>query len=235
MPDLPLLSAVKGLDLMTPRHLLADGQVALSNNMDVFQGQASVSPGYAPFTSQVLAGAEIMLIDEFPLESGVIHLMAFTNTKIYRFDGTNWVDVTNVLGDYTGGLDDIWSGDIIVNPAGDLMFVATNSEKDPVQRWDGNPANKFVNLTGSPADAGKHYSESVAAFQNHLMHLHRTENGINLPRMLRWSDNGVPESYTIGGSSEAGFLTLFQGADQGVALSPIGNFLAAYRERSIHL
>jgi hypothetical protein len=67
---------------------------------------------------------------------------------------------------------------------------------------------------------------------NHLFHLNRVEAGVNKPRILRWSNNGQPEVYTGGTAS---FLTLFQGADHGVALAPLGNFLAVYRERSIHL
>ncbi len=226
----------KGIFKNLPRHLIPDGGVFVADGMTEFKGELGTAPGYKKFITTTLAGAEVMNIDEFPMESGVSHLLAFSNTKAYRFDGTTWVDITRQVAavdvDYTGGLDDGFQADVVVNPGGDLFYVVTNSKKDPVHKWDGNTANRLTKLAGSPFDAGDHFSKSVAAFQNHLMHLNRTEAGTAKPRMLRWSDNGVPEVYAGG---EAGFLTLFQGASHGVSLHPLSTYLAAYRERAIHL
>src|SRR5215467_1577104 len=288
---LPVASLGKGLAKLVPRHLIPEGGFFLSDNMALFKGELSVVPGFVQFNGQRLQGVGIMLIDEFPMESGVTHLLVFTTSKIYRYDNVDtfievgrtqpspapvrqptvipqipgvergqqsktasWTQgVDRTLGpvmsgtrlvnpplgpggsvpfDYTGGLDDFWSGDVVVNPSGDLYFVATNYKRDPVQVWDGSVVTTFRNLTGSPADGGNHFSRAVAAFQNRLMHLNRTEAGVAKPRMVRWSDNGLPETYSGG---ESGFLTLFQGADHGVAFAPLGNYMVAYRERSIHL
>lgn len=199
--------------------------------MSLFQGKLAVVPGYTKFHPDDLGGDGIMLIDEFPLETGTTHLLVYTTAKIYRYIiGTDsFEDKTRTSGgDYIGGLDEFWSADIFPHPSGtDLLYVCTNHHADPVQKWDGNVVGAFQNLGGGP-----HFCAALAQFQNLCVMLNLVEGGIEKPRKIKWSDNGAVETW---GSGLAGNLTLFQGADHGVSLEPLSDFLAAYRERSIHL
>lgn len=228
MPLLPFTSFRRGLFKNVPRHEVPDGGAFILDDMTIFKGEAQITPGFKRFNVQVLVGSAILLIDELPLETGISHLLALTDDQIRRFNtGTSlFDDITRAAGIYTGGLDDAWVADIAPNPAGDLLYIFTNGV-DNVQKWDGDVLTLALDLGGGP-----HVSKAVVEYQNHLLHLNLTEAGTPKPRKLKWSDNGAVETYT-GGTS--GFLTLFQGADHGVAMFPIGSFLAVYRDRSIHL
>jgi len=197
--------------------------------MSLWKGDLGVVPGFEQLTpGNVLVGTEILAFDEYPLEAGPKYLVIGTHSKIYRWTGTGYMDLSGAT--YNADLDNVWQVGMVVNPAGDLLQLWSEL-KDPVQKWDGSAAT-FVNLLGSTSDAGLHYSRVCTDFQNHLMHLNRIEDGVKRPRKLVWSDNGVPELYTGG---ESGFLTLFQGADWGLTLEPMSVYMVAYRERSIHL
>lgn len=217
----------RGLLLNAPPDVVGGGFV-VSDNCILFENKVVHAPGFRKFTeSMVGAGETIMAVDEFPLETGINHLLVFTDKNIYKYNaGTGAWEVVSKLGGYTGGLDDHWGVTFSFNTSLSQLWIFATNGRDPVQKWDGLSA-RFSDLGGGP-----HISADVADYQSLLVHLNVTEGGTERPRKVKWSDAGLPETYT-GGLS--GFLTLFQGASHGVALEPLGNYLVAYRERAIHL
>jgi hypothetical protein len=204
----------------------------------MFQGALTMAPGYTKFNAgQVLNGA-VMDLEYFRDSQSVGHLAAFTTAQAYRYASPNFVDITNVGGNYTGGLDDIWDVDFCPNVAGpDTLWVVATNGKDPVQKWDGTNANKFVNLLGGKvADSNLTYSKSVSMFQGSLVHLNLRESGKQLTRSVKWSDTGQIEVYDNSATPGiSGDFVLFQGFDEGQRLEPLSNYLVAYRSESIHL
>jgi len=236
MGSFPLQSVQRGIVLSVPRHMIPDGGYYTSDGMSMYQGALTLAPGYTKFNAGQNLGAPVMDLEYFRDSQSVGHLVAMTTLQAYKYVTPNFVDITNVSGNYTGTLDDFWLTDICPNVAGPdtLWFVATNG-KDPVQKWDGTNATRFVNLLGGmPADSGFHYSKAISMFQGSLFHLNRKEAGKQITRKVVWSDTGRIETYGLG-NGIAGDFVLFQGFDEGLRLEPLSNYLVAYRRQSVHL
>src|SRR5262245_30330365 len=120
----------KGVFLNREAHMTPPGGASLTHNLTLFRGEPTSVPAYVRFNNQVLVGTRVLLIDEFPMEVGTIHLLAFTDDKIYVFNNvtSQFDDQTRVSGNYTGDEDDFWQSTIAPNPAGDLLYVTTNGK-----------------------------------------------------------------------------------------------------------
>lgn len=134
---------------------------------------------------------------------------------------------------YTSADNDFFTADFGPNPATPFICYIFTNNKDAVQFWSTDIA-RARSLGGAATDSGQHFSASIAEFYNSIFHLNRLESGVRNPRLIRWSDAGLPETYAGGVS---GNITLFQGPDQGagVRLEPLTGYLAAYRDKAIHL
>lgn len=112
--------------------------------------------------------------------------------EVHVTDGATHKEITSVSGDYTGDLDNIWTG---------LVFggipIMNNGVEAP-QSWDGDFATptKFVDLANWPANTT---CKSMRGFKNFLIALNITKSGVEFPRMVKWStsagNNAVPTSW----------------------------------------
>lgn len=211
---------LKGITRLIPREKLGTQYAYKMVNCRPFKGKVQTSPGRSRFSATTLSGRPLKVF-MWAKDDSTLLLNICTSTKIYRYNSSlgTFVDITrSVGGDYTGGNTNFWDA-VSFNNIG----VFTNLT-DNIQKWDGAAAN-VVDLAGSPPKAG-----CLAAFQTYLL-LGNLASNI---RGVQWSDTGNPESWTPGGASDAGSLTLFQDPGKIYRLLPLGEVCVAYREYSLH-
>lgn len=170
-----------------------------------------------------LATATVLGISEHRKENGTKQLYWGSAASLYKW---NSADGTTEEGNgYTGSADQTdtarvshWS----MAPWGDWM-IASNG-KDAAQ-IDKNDTNGFVALGGTTFS----WAQLVKKFGPYLLALN-TSNGTKL---IEWSDEDNPESFTIGAGSAAGQIALHDLESDIVAAEWLGPLLAVYGTDSV--
>jgi len=85
----------------------------------------------------------------------------------------------------------------------------------------------------SPAVLNDFKARSVCSAASRIMFFNTTESGTTYPYRVRWTTTGASPTLDTA-SLGAGFLDLIDTASEGVAIRPIGNFIACYMRRGIY-
>lgn len=148
--------------------------------------------------------------------------------SIYRTDGTTHIDVTNILGAYSGGSHPRWNGGVL----GGIPILNNNALVDFPQEWDSGTV-KFINLTNWPATW---QCKVIRTFGQFLVALFINESSVLRPTLVRWSDaaavGSVPANWTPASSNDAGSFDLAETSDHLVDCLPLGNINVIYKEDS---
>ena len=177
---------------------------------------------------------ELMAIDNYYKFNGDQFLMLVTTRRVYYLN-----PITNTFIDITG--DNLLTGSIdnpvFTENAQDLIVI-TNGV-NPIKYWDG-VATSIADLAGLTDCLGGVTSvraKSMLFASNFLMLLNTTENGVSCPQRLRTSQINNIEKWKMNdnGSGEAFWGDLTDGVDWGQRLMPLGNYVVAYKERSIQV
>jgi hypothetical protein len=219
----PYVAPIKGLNYNIGGVLAADTDMTECRNVSIDRLlNVSKIAGYTTLGSNLPLTGSVMGFEEFFLTSGVEFLMAFTTTHFYYYDTTTskWTDITDVLVS-TGGLNNLFFSEIMNN-----ILIMTNG-KDAPKKWTGT--GNIAALGGTPPIA-----KYVKKFKNYLVFGNTIETGTNYPQRVRWSDTGLPESWTPGAGSNAGYQDLTEGVDFITGLEILGDWLIVFKERSIY-
>jgi len=103
--------------------------------------------------------------------------------KIYATTGSTHTDITRSLGNYTGTIDNKWTGAVLSG-----TLILNNGVDDP-QFWAGNIGTPCAKLTNWPASTK---AKVVRVFDNFIIALNITEGSTNYPSMVRWSTPADP-------------------------------------------
>lgn len=213
---------IEGLKLNHAREHLTPQQAWVMNNVRSFKGKLEASPGVTRFVPNTVSGVPLN-IQAWVDDAGNTLFVILTDTKIYSVNPSTLAltDITNVGGDYTGGPGGFWDAIIFQN-----LLISTN-KADQIQKWDGVAAN-VVDLGGSPPKAG-----TIAALLTYLLIADTTD--ADGPRVVRWPDSGNAEGWALGGSSDEGYLIVYQGPGAILKLLQMGEVVIGYRQSSVHL
>ena len=111
----------------------------------------------------------------------------------------------------------------VVNyPGVDEMYFCNGA--DTPKKYDGSTVVDILNLPGTTFVA-----RLVAIFNNHVLLMHTTEDGVAFPQRVRRSDTGDPTEWVTG---NAGFNDLLDKSDFIIATEELGAYQIIYKERS---
>lgn len=230
---LPVMAPARGINKNLPKNLIKDDAWSDGNNVHFGVGYVEKVGGWRKFVADQLDG-EIMAIDNFFKFNGDSYLMFVTTKRVYYYDPVS-NSVVDITGDtlLTGGSEDI----VITENAQDY-FLITNGV-DPIKYWDGIMPS-IANLPGiNDCDGGVTSVRAKAMLyaQNFLILLNTTENGHPCPQRMRTSQiNDITKwKKNDDGSGESFWGDLTDGVDWGQRMLPLGNYIVAYKERSILL
>ncbi|MDR3564422.1 MAG: hypothetical protein P4N41_13770 [Negativicutes bacterium] len=180
-----------------------------------------------------------MAIDNYYKFNGDSYLLFITTTKIYNYNVTD-----NTAVDITGGtLSGVVDQPVFTENAQNY-FVFTNGV-DPVKYWTGT--GNIADLPGLadcvPWNDGTPVTSVVAKcllyFDQFLILGGTTENSVAYPQRLRWSAVGDITKWKNTNQAtqdlQAGWADMTDGVDWIQALATIGNYIVAYKERSVQV
>jgi len=180
-----------------------------------------------------------MAIDNYFKFNGDSWLIFITTTKVYYYNSTN-----NVAIDITGGTLNGKTQNPVFSENAQNLFVFTNGV-DPVKCWNGS--GNISNLGGLtdcvPWNDGTAVTSVVAKcllyFNEFLILGGTVENGIAYPQRLRWSTIGDITKWKNTNQAtqdlQAGWADMTDGVDWIQSLQTIGNYVVAYKERSVQV
>jgi hypothetical protein len=148
--------------------------------------------------------------------------------KVYATDGTTHSNITRTAGgDYTGDLDDVWSGCYL---GGIEIF---NNNSDTPQAWI-NPslATPLVDLANWPAST---QAFILRSFKQYLVAMDITKSSVRYPYLVKWShpaDPGsVPSSWDeTDATKDAGEWPLAESGGYIFDARTLGDQLLIYKE-----
>ena len=111
---------------------------------------------------------------------------------------------------------------VINYPGVDEMYFCNGA--DTPKKFDGSTCIDILNLPGTTFVA-----RLVAIFNNHILLMHTTEDGVTFPQRVRRSDTGDPTEWVTG---NAGFNDLLDKSDHIIATEELGAYQIVYKERS---
>ncbi len=153
---------------------------------------------------------------------GTDAIQAFYNDTLY--------DITNVLGPYTGTVEDRWSGGALGG-----LFILNNGVDKP-QVWpEVNVATEIIDLANWPANTT---AQCIRSFKNFLIALDVTKTSVRYRTMVKWShpaDPGfVPASWDeTDTTKDSGEYSLTETASACVDAVPLKDNLIIYKEDSV--
>lgn len=132
--------------------------------------------------------------------SNGITLFAATKTKLYKYNGGAWDDVTRTSGgDYTTGDGVYWR---FISYGSRIM--ACNGV-DPLQSFVIGSSSNFADISGAPD------SYSLTAINNFIVTGNTTESGTEYIDRVKWSGIDDPTSWTVSVSTQSDFQDLPDG------------------------
>lgn len=169
----------------------------------------------------------------FPLRTSSASLWAYAGlAKLYAVssNGTHYNLTRASGGDYTATADTKWTGGALTS------YLIVNNENDVPQAWDGNTANKFVDLT---AWTSTHRCKAMRPLRNYLVAVNITKSGSSYPMMVKWShaaDPGtLPNSWNeADATKDAGEQDIGDANGYLVDLVPLGDLGIIYSTGAYH-
>lgn len=238
-----VMAPAAGIDQNLPINLIKDQAWSDGNNVHFGVGYVEKVEGWEKFVTQQLDGV-VMAIDNYYKYNGDAYLMVITTKRVYSYDNANkvFIDITGTT---------LLTGDIktpVFTDTGQNYFVFTNG-KDPVKYWTGS--GNIANLPGLtdcvPWNDGVTVSVITAKCllytKNFLLLLGTTETDgvsqIDYPQRFRWSSLGDITVWKNTNQAlqdlQAGWADLTDGVDWGQCLATLGDYVVAYKERSIQV
>lgn len=154
--------------------------------------------------------------------------------KVYVFDGTSHVNITRQTAavdvDYTGTVDNRWSGGILGG-----VPVINNGVDDPQMWLPATTGTKLAALSNWPSDTK---AKVMRVFSSYLIALDVTKSGTRYPQMLKWSHPADPFAVPVtwdetDPTRDAGEYTFSEGAGFVIDCLPLRNNNIIYREDSV--
>jgi len=189
--------------------------------MRTLKGNVSNFPGWKTILAvgQSLIGGYGTLLTQFEKFDGSIFLVAAGTTKIYRYDPVN-----KTLMDMSGAnvfnatRDDPWFDFFYKN----IHYVTNKNDG----LFSSDLAANYATVANAPkAKCGGVLHDHILAFNYN--------DGVDHPQGLKWSDEGIPTSWTALPSNSAGAFDLDDTADIGISMEPLGSDMILYKDRTI--
>lgn len=139
-------------------------------------------------------------------------------------------DITQASGPYSADRTRRWNGSVF---NGTLVL---NNGVQPPQTWvPMSTAQPLVTLPAWPANTT---ARTVRCFGSFLIALGITKNGIEYPRMVKWSNEADPESLPVtwdetDETRDAGEFNLSQSGDNVIDAVPMADALLIYKENEV--
>ena len=238
-----VMAPASGVNQKDPVNLIKDTFWSDGNNVRFGPGYVEKTGGWKKFNTSQLSGV-IMAIDNYYKYNGDSFLMVITTTSVYYYNGE-----TKTFVDITG--ETPLTGDEktpVFTENAQNYFVFTNG-KDPVKYWTGT--GNIANLPGltdavpwlSGGTTSVNTAKSLLYFKNFLLLFGTNEtNGsstLDFPQRLRWSAIGDITKWKNNNQKlqdlQAGWADLTEGVDWAQCLASLGNYVVAYKERSIQV
>lgn len=238
-----------GLDTFTPSTQL-DGRYSPGlENVELQKGIVGKRRGYLKLGDTLedsLGGAQadpVIGVHEFETLSGTKILLAFTTKRQYKWDGTDWDNITYA----SGGSDVLWTGteddwlDVATVSGLDSTgtykkWVVISNGKDTPRYWDGSLGTFLRFHTDTVANGGALLLypsfvtyRAMAQFYNHVV-IANVQATATQRNLVAWSDTGDLVDFTGTGSGSA---LLPDSKGQILRLLPLGDRLVIYSENSI--
>ena len=240
-----VMAPAEGVNMTLPANLIKDQAWMDGNNVRFGAGYVSKIDGWEKFVSQQLVGT-ICAIDNYYKYNGDQYLMVITTTKVYYYN-----DQTKLFVDITGGTP--LTGQVkipVLTENAQNYFIFTNGV-DPVKYWQGPSSGNIANLPGltdvvpwlSGGTTAVVKAKSLLYAKNFLLLFGTTEtNGsstVDYPQRLRWSSLGDITTWKNTNQTlqdlQAGWADLSDGVDWAQCLGVLGDYVVAYKERSIQV
>jgi hypothetical protein len=196
------------------------------------------------YSTTGLTGVVLGLI-EFPAASGTTFFVLITTTREYKFNGTNWDDITfrtaapvytNKTGTEDNGLDWVIVSGEDSAAAAKKWLIITNGVDKP-RYWDGVQTHFFEYSTASVANKGAALTytsfvtcKTLNVISGYLV-LGNVTTSANEPDVVAWADTFSLTDF-LNGNSGAIQFTDIEGAI--IKLLPLGDRLMVYSENSVH-
>jgi hypothetical protein len=144
-------------------------------------------------------------------------------------DGTTRTEITPAA-DFTGGVDDRWTGGALGG-----LLVMNNGVEVP-KYWDNNTANNLATLTGWDAN---HRCKALRPWKVFLVAINVTKSSVNYRHMFKLSAPAVPGSVPASwdhtdATTDALEQEIAETPDRLVDGLPLGDAFIFYKERSMY-
>ena len=154
-----------------------------------------------------------------------------STTKIYATDGGLEFDLTRTASDYTGAIDDKWTGTVLGG-----IPILCNGIDDPQMLSPVDMGGNFSDLSNWPANTT---CKVIKDFRNHLIALDVTKSSTRYPYLVKWSHpavaGSVPSTWDeTDATKDAGEIELGESGGLLVDGGTLGDTFILYRETSIH-
>lgn len=223
-----------GLNTRVPATMLGTGESPALRNVTVTKGVLSKRKGYRTLGG-TLSGT-VMAEVEFETAAGVKHLVVFTTTKQYRYDGASdaFVNITKqttgVDVDWTGDETDVISYAIVFGTAG-KWIIFTNG-KDPPRYWDGSMSKTALWSSASGFNLPDFVTcKTISTFYDHIVIGNVTTSSAQ-KQSVYWT-TALSLTDFLTGSSGQQIITDSSG--EIVRLEKLGDRLLAYCTNSISM
>lgn len=227
MPIVKFPDVGKGINYDLTSEELANGMWSSATNMRFVNGYARRFGGVA----KVFDTPTVTPYYLSPFQTATKRYWIHVGTgKAFADDGLARTDITPAS-DYTGAVDDRWSGGTFGG-----IFVMTNGVEVP-QYWNGDTATNFANLTNWDANER---CKVIFPFKAYLVALDITKSSTRYPHMVKWSHSAVPGALPDSWdetnlTKDAGETDLAETPDLLVDAVPLGDGVCIYKERSMYL
>lgn len=202
-------------------------------NMVVERTRLRKRQGYSRLgTGAAMSGVGMALVSYVDAK-GNTHLIAFTTTSAYEYNGTTdaWDDISETDTLWTGDADDRFSFDVVTdsttfsNNEGSALCVVNNV--NDVKFYEGDSGDEFTTLTHTfPSFAS---CVELVEFWNHLIFLKYTDSAAHA-RSLAWAGLADVTDWT---GSTTGQTTLTDTVGNLLRAVKLGQDLIVYSERTI--
>lgn len=220
----PITQITGGLNVNVDATFLVDKESPDLINVRFDKGLIKKDLAFANFGTGLPLDGPVLLMDQFPLQSGTTYNVIVTANQAYKYVSAN--DTYSSIqagGNFTGDADNWFDSAVTLDANAADIFILTNG-KDPIKKWTGT--GNIANLGGVANIAAK----SLAVFKNRLLLGGTTETGVACPTRIRWSVAADPEDYANTGS---GFIDLIDTPDWVVGFCGLKDKLFVLKERSL--
>lgn len=208
---------LKGLNLAHPS-IIAPEEASAIRNLVCIAGVLSKRGGY--FEVGITAGSPILGTWDFLLADGTRYQLRASETRLHRWNGAAWVNVT------AGALSGTYAGNnfhsVVVH---DNLFLLT-SLADDIKKWDGT--SPVVNLQSGFIGMKAKFITSSA---DRVVVANITESGTRYPTRVRWSTT-VPGGGDWTGTG-AGAVDRDETPNPITGLAPLSDLTLVYKESEI--